>query len=175
MHTSWIARGFGKRHKQGSQRGGGANHPARCSLWCHHWYAELRKRYMQSGGSSRCSAEQCRAVQCVLSAGDSAGGKRFSRIYIAQPLSDRPRKSLYLMQAEMWSPIFSDQPADWQTAAPSIFFSFPSFFSAFSGRRKLSELWRSCSFIRQGASHGSKDEKKVHLVQLVVRPSLMPH
>lgn len=54
-------------------------------------------------------------------------GRDSLRIYIPQPLSDHPRKSLYLMGTETWSPICSDQPAAWQTAALSIFLFFSPF------------------------------------------------
>lgn len=76
-------------------------------------------------------------------------GRDSPRIYIPQPLSDHPRKSLYLMGTEMWSPICSDQPADWQTAALSIFFSFPFFVFHRKGKilwavKELVVYWTRC-------------------------------
>lgn len=95
-------------------------------LWCHHWIAELGNNLMLSWGSST-----SRAVQCLLLAGVEEICWGFT--YRSHYLTTRENPCIWWgLKCEALS-----APTSLQTAALSIFLSFP--FLVFPRKRKT--LW----------------------------------
>lgn len=160
MHCRCALKGGQKQGARGGQNqslGWGCSHSpqpdirALCDVT--NRFAELGGDFVQSGGGGECSAVRC-VVWCVWLVGERFAGDLHTTAIIWPP------EKIPLFDGDRNVKPYLLWPACRLADCSTIDFFFFPFFLCFPGRGEFSELWRSSSFIGQGASHGKKDKKK---------------